>query len=141
MQKRTSAFSFFNEVWQVRNNHYHKELPPQYIFLLTCCYSKDCPHPLCQKGPPTEDLKWFPNGPTLDHNLLPVVDPTQPFGDPNCSTCQDKCSGHFLPPEKLFESKQVPMIQPPSVILKDFFHSLSQLMKWCKVWPGRHFYL
>ena len=25
-------FSYFNEVWKVRNNHYHKELPTQYIF-------------------------------------------------------------------------------------------------------------
>ena len=55
---------------------------------------------------------------------MPVADPTRPFGDPNCSTSQDQCSGHFLPPEKMIESKEEPMIQPPSVVLKEFFQSL-----------------
>lgn len=69
-------FSHFTEVWKVRENHYHQNMPPQYIFLLTCCFKPDCPHPLCREGPPARELRWFPNGPTLKQNLLPVPDHT-----------------------------------------------------------------
>ena len=121
--KEPELYSHFVEVWKVRDNHYHKELPPQYIFLLTCCYKADCPHPLCKDGPPAEELRWYPNGPTLSQNLLPVPDPAQPYGNPNCNSCEEACCGHFLSPEQVCQSDRPPMSQPPSVLLKEFFSS------------------
>lgn len=95
-----------------------------YMFLLTCCYKQDCPHPRCKQEPPMEHLRWFPNGPTLQQSALPVPDPTRPFGHPNCTSCHSTCSGHFLSPQQAFNTNAAPMAQPPSVILKDFHNSL-----------------
>ena len=63
--KKTEVFAHFTEVWQVRENHYHKDLPAAYIFLRTCCYKQGCPHLRCKEGCPSEELRWFPNGPSL----------------------------------------------------------------------------
>ena len=107
----------------MRENHYHKELPSQYIFILTCCYKKGCPHPFCKEGCLPQEVRWFPGGPTVNQNLLPVPDPSRPLGDSNCKSCPKTCSGHFLPPEQALESKETPMVHPPSAVLL-FFSSL-----------------
>ena len=120
--KEPELYAHFAEVWQVRENHYHKELPSQYIFLLTCCYKKGCPHPLCKEGCLPQEVRWFPGGPTVNQNLLPVPDPSRPLGDSNCKSCPKTCSGHFLPPEQALESNETPMVYPPSAVLKCFFH-------------------
>ena len=31
-----------------------KVLPSQNIFMLTCCFDEECPHPVCQKRMPSE---------------------------------------------------------------------------------------
>ena len=117
-------FSHFSEVWKVRENHLQSLLPSSYMFLLTCCYKQDCPHPRCRQEPPLEDLRWFPNGPTLQQSVLPVPDPARPLGYPNCTAYRGTCSGHFLSPQQAFNTQARPMAQPPSVMLKDFFNSL-----------------
>ena len=76
LQKKEPEFS---EIWkvrekEVRETHYHREFPAQYIFLLTCCFQKDCPHPLCKEGPPADELTWFPDGPTFDFVLQILQD-------------------------------------------------------------------
>jgi hypothetical protein len=107
------VFSHFTEVWKVRANHHHPELPAQYMFVLTRCYKQDCPHPRCKQAPPLEDMRWFANGPTLQQSVLPVPDPTRPFGGQNCTTCQGTCCGHFLSPHNR-------LLRPK----KDQWHSL-----------------
>ena len=122
--KEPEIFDHFNEVWKVRENHHQSDLPGPYMFLLSCCYQQDCPHPRCKRGPPSKSLTWFPGGPGIKQSLLPIPDPSRPFGDPNCTACQGMCSGHFLKPEEALESHSAPMSKPPSVIIKDFFNSL-----------------
>ena len=45
-------FSYFEEIWSVRNRHIVQGLPSQYMFFLRCCFQKDCMHARCQSGPP-----------------------------------------------------------------------------------------
>ena len=42
-------YSKFQRMWQLRDNHLHKELPAKYVFYLTCCYEKTCIHKICKK--------------------------------------------------------------------------------------------
>ena len=88
-----------------------------------CCFRQGCHHPLCQQEKP-DQVKWFCGGPDVDRVLLPVPDPTRPFGDPNCKTCKDSCSGHFLQPEQLITTPNLESIAPPSHTLKEFYLSL-----------------
>ena len=125
-QEKPKLFAYFQKVWRVRNQHLQQGLPAQYVFLLVCCFKPDCPHPLCegnQQHPPPQ-MKWFNDGPSIGKIPLPVADPSRPWGDLNCSTCQTFCSSHFLKPKEVFETKEQPMAQPPSVLLKEFFLSL-----------------
>ena len=116
-------FVYFNKVWEVRNNHMLEGYSPQYLFILKCCFKDGCPHPLCARGPPDVHT-WFPGGPSLDYIPLPVPDPAQPWGNPNCQKCKGFCAGHFLDPNAAFSSTTSAMIQPPSSSLKEFHSSL-----------------
>ena len=117
-------FAYFNTVWQMKQRHEIPGLPSQYLYVLICCFQKTCPHPLCQsgrKGVPT----WFPNGPTIHTIPLPVPDPAFPWGNKSCSRCTGFCAGHFLQPAEALQARATEMKQPPSLILKDFFHKLA----------------
>lgn len=46
--KDPTLFTYFSEVWSVRNNHIDDTLPGKYVFLLKCCSRRGCPHPVCQ---------------------------------------------------------------------------------------------
>ena len=66
---------------------------------LVCCYKKGCPHPLCKKGRPMEDLHWYPGGPSVSYVALPVPDPARLYSMEECTSCKGKeCTGHFPPP-------------------------------------------
>ena len=41
-------YKYFETIWLIRNDHMYKELPTSYVFMLKCCGSKDCAHPLCK---------------------------------------------------------------------------------------------
>lgn len=47
-QKDPTLFTYFSEIWSVRNNHMDDSLPGKYVFLLKCCSRRGCPHPVCQ---------------------------------------------------------------------------------------------
>ena len=47
-QRDPTLFSYFSEVWSIRNNHMDESLPGKYVFLLKCCARRECPHPVCQ---------------------------------------------------------------------------------------------
>lgn len=118
-----TLYAYFEEVWDVRSRHMVKNLPTQYVFMLTPCFKKECPHKKCQESNYKGELKWFPNGMSLDYFPLPIPDPSRPWGG-QCSSCKGTCAGHFLRPLEGIEhykkhgSKGM-ITQPPSKMLSD----------------------
>ncbi|CAB4006294.1 Hypothetical predicted protein [Paramuricea clavata] len=115
------AYSKFQRIWQLCNNHLHKELPVKYVFYLTCCYEKTCIHKICKKGRPEKELTWYPNGPPISFFPIPRPDPERPHGSTCCAECKDGCAGHYLKPQALLQlsDKDTPRAdgncQPPSI--------------------------
>ncbi len=122
-QEDPHAYSYFSVVWDVRNRHIVPNLPVQYIFFLTCCFSRDCPHPVCQAGEQSTPLKWYSNGPPITHLLLPVPDPERPWGKTDCTSCTGFCTGHYK--TKLIDVRTQGagdnVAQPPSTLLKRLY--------------------
>ena len=71
-------------------------------------------------------MEWFPGGPRVDNIPLPIPDPVNTWGNDSCEKCSSFCTGHFLKPEEALKSDVVPMAQPPSAILKDFYQKLAR---------------
>ena len=71
-QEKPAIFSYFQRIWNVRQRHMVTGLPSQYLFLLICCFSEDCPHPRCQNGQSSSEITWFPGGPNITWMPLPV---------------------------------------------------------------------
>ncbi|CAB3988493.1 Chromatin modification-related YNG2 [Paramuricea clavata] len=116
-------FNYFNKVWTVRNNHIVKNVPENYIFMLLLCYKKNCPHPICAKGKPDVEPKWFENGPPLSYLPLPVPDSgSKTWGTDDCKKCVEVCTGHYLTPEENVKWVNVKgdgdCIQPPSATIR-----------------------
>ena len=60
----------------------------------------------------------------MDCGLLPISDPSYPWGGTNYSKCKEKiCYGHFLKPEEALKSRVTPM-KPPSLILREAYEEL-----------------
>ncbi|KAL9976365.1 hypothetical protein ACROYT_G013660 [Oculina patagonica] len=51
-----------------------------YVFMLLPCFQKSCTHVKCQAGEDKLELKWFPNGPSLEYFSIPIPDPNRPWG-------------------------------------------------------------
>lgn len=126
---RPSEYQYFEKVWQVRDDHHVKGYPEQYIFLLQLCYKPTCIHPVCKKGKPVPELRWFDDGPILSVIPMPVKDPKRPWGG-QCSECNGVfCSGHYLKAEEFLrlaidQPVNNKKIQPPSAFLKVEFSKL-----------------
>ena len=116
-------YSYFEAVWEIRNKHMLKDLPPQYAFHLVCCFDSTCTHPLCSKGN-ISIPSWFDSGPLITQLPLPIPDPTRCYGNDKCDECKSFCCGHFMRPESTLTSTLPPMRKPPSVVLKEAFDSL-----------------
>lgn len=125
-RKEPELYEYFKMVWDTRQRHEVPGLPSQYLYLLVCCFKRDCPHPLCQSGKDGIRMEWFPGGPLVNQIPLPVPDPNYPWGNKACDKCDGFCSGHFLNPEDALKSDLASMVQPPSTILKDFYQSSGQ---------------
>ena len=125
MEEKPERWASIEQVWDIRNRHMKTGLPSQYVFYLKCCFAKNCSHPLCQHSGDLElPSTWFPGGPSLDCGLLPIPDPSYPWGGTNCSKCKEKiCYGHFLKPEEALMSRVTPM-KPPSLILREAYEEL-----------------
>ena len=100
-----------------------KNLPAQYVFMLLPCFQKSCAHVKCQAGEDKLELKWFPNGPSLEYFPIPIPDPNRPWGG-DCSKCKGTCAGHFLPPDEHLahyrkHGREGMMVKPPSIIIAD----------------------
>lgn len=97
-------------------------LPPSYIFFLKCCYQPGCTHPRCKAEPVT--TTWYPGGQTLTHLPLPLPDPDRPWGNSECATCKDFCSGHYKV-QLIDTSMEIEKVRMPSSILfKEMFSQL-----------------
>lgn len=120
-RSHSSIYNHIDNVWNIRNRHMVKGLPPNYIFYLKCCYEVGCNHPRCLAGPPTISATWFPGGPTLSHLPLPVSDPKRPWGD---SQCKESCAGHYttLMVDTSKEPEMAKVTMPPSLILKKLYN-------------------
>ena len=120
------TYEFIDRIWQVRNDHMIEDLPPQYVFYLICCFKPGCQHPLYKEFSPTNLPMWYPDGPPVcaDSLPLPIPDPQRPWGSPDCSSCQEFCHGHFLKPEQALFSTLENMKTPPSAVIKEFHRSL-----------------
>lgn len=86
---------------------------------------------MCQAGKPEQLPQWFPGGPTIDFILLPVRDPSRPWGTSNCTDCKTGCCGHFLKPDKCLSnvkeaSESVVIAAPPSQIIKEFLQAIAR---------------
>ena len=127
-------YNYFENVWQVRNDHYIKDYPEQYVFLLYLCYKPTCIHPVCRKGKPVVEPKWFDDCPILSIIPMPVKDPKRPWGG-QCNECKGTfCSGHYLKAEECIglamdQSMDNRKIQPPSAFLKAEFSKLKDHSK------------
>ena len=64
-KEKPALYAYFQKVWDVRQRHMVPGLPSQYLFLLVCCFSEGCPHPLCQSGQTHSEMTWFPGGPSV----------------------------------------------------------------------------
>ena len=73
-----------------------KKLPSQYVFQVLPCYQKGCPHPICVSGKPETEYCWYEGGPPLSYLPIPIPDTNRPWGDENCPSCSEHCSGHYL---------------------------------------------
>ncbi len=125
--KNPQAWSFFNSVWTVRENHCVPGLPETYLFFLKCCLKPECLHPLCQQKQIDTDIDipttWYPGGPPTSYLPLPVADPNRPWGNVTCEDCKGTCHGHYLKPDESNAGLDVPAAIP-SVVIQQFFADL-----------------
>ena len=122
MFENPSLYEQFNVVWSLRNRHMVMGLPSQYIFYLLPCYSSECPHPICQKGKPSQEELWYPNGPPLSYLPLPIPDQNRPYGG-KCDSCS-VCYGHYINPREAFSNGSggdASLCTPPSEVISNFF--------------------
>ena len=92
-----------------------------YVFYLRCCFNPECIHPVCQSCESVNDI-WYPSGPSLDFFPTPTPDPEHPFGNLSCKDCDGFCAGHYLKPDKLVSSVNIPSeTTPPSQVLLKVF--------------------
>ena len=117
---KPDRWKFIEDVWNMRTRHMTLGLPSQYVFLLKCCSTSNCSHPLCKQS--IQLPSWYPGGPAFDYFPLPIPDPSCIWGKRGCFKCGDKvCYGHFLTPEVSLQSTCTAMMKPPSQILKEVF--------------------
>jgi hypothetical protein len=118
-------YSYFEQIWAIRNRHMVKNLPSQYIFFLYCCLERDCNHPICKSDVYNTLPTWYKDGPSIAYLPIPVPDPSYPWGSTDCRKCkQPFCTGHYLSPsDAAIELSALPMIKPPSQVIREAFES------------------
>ena len=115
-----TLYSYFEEVWGIRNRHMVKDLPHPYVFMLLPCKAKDRPHPRCEENGNSDDGNtWLPGSQPLSYFRIPIADPKRPWGLGACEQCGDKYAGHYLRPEEHHDfyqthGRQGMKIKPPS---------------------------
>ena len=124
-KKEPNQYHYFEQVWNLRNQHIVPNLPINYVFALKACYKESCTHPVCKNGKPTNDSVWFSKGPSIEYLPFPVPDPKRPWGARECDKCTGVCSGHYLGTEDLLAMDDCNLSKahtsPPSTVIKDAF--------------------
>ena len=124
-KKEPNQYHYFEQVWNLRNQHMVPNLPSGYVFALKACYKEGCIHPVCKNGKPANDSLWFPGGPSIQYLPFPVPDPKRPWGAKECDKCSGICSGHYKGPEEVLAVDNCNLskasISPPSTVIKDAF--------------------
>ena len=81
-EKEIVQYQYFEEIWNVRNDHFFSGYPCyMYVTNLPCI------HLLFKKGKPSKELKWFESGPNMNWIPLPIKDPNRHWGGP-CEECK-----------------------------------------------------
>jgi len=123
-KERPELYNYFDTMWQLKERHSIKGLPPQYAFFLVCCFDPSCCHPVCRSE--QKDLPpWYSGGPPITHLPLPIPDLDRPWGNVDCTECKEICTGHYMPPQLSLQSQVSPMKRPPSAVLKEKFDHLT----------------
>ena len=125
-EKEPDLFRYFENVWRVRASHMNRNVPENYVFMLTLCHQKECTHPLCGQETMKGDTKWFENGLPLTYLPVPIPDPERPWGG-ECQACLNICTGHYLEPQQHAEfikekGLTQSMFKPPSAIIKEEYY-------------------
>ena len=66
----------------------------------------------------------YPVGMKVDLQYPTYHYPLRPWGASDCPDCGGVCTGHYLKPVDTLNSSLEPMVQPPSVVLKNEFAKL-----------------
>ena len=91
--------SEFEKVWNIREKHMVKDVPSQYVFFSSLCYDPVCPHPICVKGRPVSEPKWFENRLPLLYLPFSGPDVAKSWESETCQSCTVFCCGCYLKPE------------------------------------------
>lgn len=117
-------FNQIKRIWDLRESHLKKDVPLKYIFCLSCCYQPGCIHPLCQEGAPSEEYRWYKNGPPLSFIPVPAPDHKRFYGWSECKGCKGRCSGHYYKVDELWKQvsqrKEIQLEPPSQVILNEY---------------------
>ena len=117
-------YAYFTSISEIKRRHEVPWLPPQYLYMLMCCFQPSFPHPLCKTGKEGAPEVLFEGGPPLNVIPMPIPDPNRMWGNSACSKCSGVCAGHYLTPEESIKSNLSPMVQPPSTILEEFYEEV-----------------
>ena len=149
--KKPDKYDYFTVIWNLRKQHMVKGVPEKYVFFLLPCYKSDCVHPVCQRGKPQEEIKWFEGGPPLVDIPFPIPDPARPWGG-NCTNCTSGCHGHYMSPAQCLEHIQkngqkrtacFSLLQKPSRGHLIHRRNRKHRSQWhrSKIWLNKRFYL
>ena len=84
-----------------------------------------CLHPVCKKG--SDNLPaWFNGGPSIAYLPLPIPNPEKAYGGDCCNECKGDCCGHFMKPLEALHTDVLPILKPPSAILKEYFDKYNE---------------
>ena len=121
---KPELYQYFQKIWALRKRHMVKNQPSDYVFQLKVCYQAGCDHPVCQRGRPPVEQRWYAGGPPLSYLPFPVPDPDRPWGSSNCDKCEGSCSGHYLDPSKAFHLGEDAGVPPPNLVIKTAFQQV-----------------
>ena len=81
-------------------------------------------------GAPSQEFRWYLNGPPLSFIPIPAPDPRRHHGWKECKDCKEQCSGHYYKIDDLWvEVLQGNNIQhePPSQVILNEFNRCHQV--------------
>ena len=99
-----------------------RNLPTEYVFVLSACYEAECNHPICQRGRPTDELHW-----RTQCSVLAFISARFKaiLGTKECKNCDGFCTGHLVCLEKVLATDSNDLLAahtyPPNNAIKESF--------------------